>query len=270
MAWSGPVWSGLVPADWSSPLLLGPAGHQQTSAKITAARCFPSSLDVWFSASSQTSSWALWRWRGFHSERRPGGSDRTSSWEQPGHNRGWTGLWTSRPNDVSEVSRPLRPGGPHTLLHSCSVQMVKYLSSINASAGPFDELSVDRRTKHSWSGQKIFVSAETMAAGMFHSSLFRIRCCFILQTFLESGGFSSAFHFSLHLMTHKKERIKESKKQKCFSKLCQHCFLIYLHEVLEDVFVLNVPGMTQRSNSRKDYLNLSFKLQLWCRMESAK
>lgn len=62
---------------------------------------------------------------------------------------GPAGLWMSAPNDGSEVSCPLRPGGPHTLLHSCSVQMVKYLSNINASAGPFDEPSVDSWTKHS-------------------------------------------------------------------------------------------------------------------------
>ncbi len=49
--WCG-VWSGLVPADWLwSPLLLGPAGVQQTSAKITAAQCLPSSPAVWFLAS---------------------------------------------------------------------------------------------------------------------------------------------------------------------------------------------------------------------------
>lgn len=164
----------------------------------------------------------------------------------PDTGRGWTGLWTSRPNDVSEVSRPLRPGGPHTLLHSCSVQMVKYLSGINASAGPFDEPSVDRRTKHSWSGQKIFVSAETMAVETFSLQFIQFQMLFYSSNFSWIGR----IFLSIFLSSHKKERIKEGKKQKCLTKLCQHCFLIYLHQILEDVLiyqVLNMPRMTQRS-----------------------
>lgn len=45
------VRSGVVP-----PPPLGPAGHQQTSAKITAAWCLSSSVAVWFLASSLTAS----------------------------------------------------------------------------------------------------------------------------------------------------------------------------------------------------------------------
>ena len=117
-------------------LLLGPAGLKQTSAKITAAPCLPSALNVWFSVSPQTSSWV-------HSERWPRGSEWTSGWEQPRHRpgpaAGFTSYWTSEPNDGSGVSCLLRPGGPHTLLHSCPVQMVKYLSNVNASARPIHE-----------------------------------------------------------------------------------------------------------------------------------
>lgn len=51
-----------------------------------------------------------------------------------------TVLWMSEPNDGSKVSCNLCPGGPHTLLHSCSVQMVKYPSNINTLPGPFDHL----------------------------------------------------------------------------------------------------------------------------------
>ncbi|CAB1414634.1 unnamed protein product [Pleuronectes platessa] len=54
----------------------------------------------------------------------------------PGPAAGFTSYWTSEPNDGSGVSCLLSPGGPHTLLHSCPVQMVKYLSNVNTSARP--------------------------------------------------------------------------------------------------------------------------------------
>lgn len=147
---SGPVWSGLVwslqtdrppscsaPQDTSRPQLrsqpLGVFLHLWTFDSLRPLR-LPAELSGGGG--------------GFTARGGPAALTGPAAENSPDTGRGWTGFWTSRPNDVSEVSRPLRPGGPHTLLHSCSVQMVKYLSSINASAGPFDEPSVDRRTKH--------------------------------------------------------------------------------------------------------------------------
>lgn len=64
-----------------------------------------------------------------------GGWHRTGSWEQPKH-----GLrFRSAGPRVDRC--PHTGGGPNTLLHSCSVQMVK--RNIDASTWPSDELSVD-------------------------------------------------------------------------------------------------------------------------------
>lgn len=261
MVRSGLVWSGLVPADWSSPLLLCPAGHQQTSAKITAARCFPSSLDVWFSASSQTSSWALWRWRGFHSERRPAAL---------------TGPAAENSPDTTEAGPA---SGRHVLTMSqrCPVLSVlvvrtlcyilvlyKWWSTCRASTPPQDHLM----SRASTDGRNIpevvrrsLCQQRRWLQGCFTPVYSGLDVVLFFKLFLNRKDFLQ--HFSVFTQERKNKR-----KQK--AKVFQHCFLIYLHQVLEDVFVLNVPRMTQRSNSRKDYLNLSFKLQLWCRMESAK